>query len=799
MTAAAGAAAIIGWAHGAERTAASEVCVPVRGQHGGGRISGPPSDGGGSGEISEDREGRYRLQPWGANDGQGPVLSEARLISSVLEGADLFDTVQGRWMVFERASPACTRDGVRVEADEPIFERMALVARKWMRVLGEPSSETIVPLAWYGGYLWGGRPWSSTCSAPQWVYRSGDGITWEPVAPTLGGRVKSMYVSSFGDLFVATGCGSGSSVPGRVFRWNPDTESFDLVLTMLSSGAFAKHWSWTEANGILYVAEYGNKNLPDNARRLYRSLDGGATWELVYDPPPAESYHVHRIVADAARGHLYYSHGDEADFDKLMRSSDGGFTWESLSDVHQPTAGLARPEGVYFGADAVHVGIYRFPGGTDVPEWVCTRPVLGYVWDLRQIGSTLYAAVNDHELNNPPALLASADGTTWGVVYQWPIGTSGPERFVEALVGGRIYAVFESEVEKAAPLVFAAPVVRSGWGIRVDPPMVNLLATACDSSFEGCGGVPWQPSAGTQAEVSAQGSHSGAESLHVWREGSTGTLRVRSPVVPGDFPAGTWIAGSVEVNGWSNIDLVQLRIRDTTNGVTSINAVTRPVGSWRALSTTMALGRYSSGLQLEVYAYGVPAGEDLWIDSATISLGGGEPVYFHMGGQARAPARLWVNVDVPGEEWTDVFFWEYDNVELFPRADRGVIKAWSDRGDSRWLEVALTPSREFELARVVDGQREVLAVADGPLIVPGSLLGVAVACAREHTTLYVDTPAGRLEAVGPAAGFRPRRVWFGSTPAGGEHSGGLFGPARMYDRRLLGSEIAEALEAMVGP
>ena len=60
--------------------------------------------------------------------------------------------------------------------------------------------------------------------------------------------------------------------------------------------------------------------------RLFKSTDGGHSWQDLTDELPSQSREVHQLAIDASRHMLYLTASDG-----LLRSFDGGATWEDLS------------------------------------------------------------------------------------------------------------------------------------------------------------------------------------------------------------------------------------------------------------------------------------------------------------------------------------------------------------------------------------------------------------------------------------------------------------------------------------
>jgi SAM-dependent methyltransferase len=67
--------------------------------------------------------------------------------------------------------------------------------------------------------------------------------------------------------------------------------------------------------------------------RVHRSLDGGATWHVVFEMPPAKIRHFHSIVADPFEPETWWlSSGDLPEECRIWRTRDHGGAWEDVTD-----------------------------------------------------------------------------------------------------------------------------------------------------------------------------------------------------------------------------------------------------------------------------------------------------------------------------------------------------------------------------------------------------------------------------------------------------------------------------------
>lgn len=114
---------------------------------------------------------------------------------------------------------------------------------------------------------------------------------------------------------------------GEIFRSENFGESYEKVLDLEHGTAI--HTGFDSYMDTVFVAEYGIKDQGHNARNIYRSVDDGKNFELVYSPETEEGYHNHTIHIDRYNPDTVYQViGD--DNKRLLISKDGGESFETV-------------------------------------------------------------------------------------------------------------------------------------------------------------------------------------------------------------------------------------------------------------------------------------------------------------------------------------------------------------------------------------------------------------------------------------------------------------------------------------
>jgi len=134
-----------------------------------------------------------------------------------------------------------------------------------------------------------------------------------------------------------------------------DRGRFHTVLKFDGFRKSARDGLLVDGRGRIFVAQYArnlDRRLPI---RLWRSTDGGASFEVVHRFDPGVVRHIHFVREDPFDGCLWMGTGDSDRESGLYRSQDGGESWEVVGHGGQEWRAISlafRPEAIYWGTDA---------------------------------------------------------------------------------------------------------------------------------------------------------------------------------------------------------------------------------------------------------------------------------------------------------------------------------------------------------------------------------------------------------------------------------------------------------------
>lgn len=136
---------------------------------------------------------------------------------------------------------------------------------------------------------------------------------------------------------------------GKVFHYDEDRRELTHVLS-LKNCRNVLHQSIARIDGNrLYFGEYGS-NLSRSEVPVYRSLDGGKHWDVVFTFPPGKIKHVHGCYHDPHEDRIWTFTGDFQDQCHILCADREFRDVEWIGDGNQ----VYRACNAFFEANAVH-------------------------------------------------------------------------------------------------------------------------------------------------------------------------------------------------------------------------------------------------------------------------------------------------------------------------------------------------------------------------------------------------------------------------------------------------------------
>ena len=244
--------------------------------------------------------------------------------------------------------------------------------------------------------------------------------------------IRAIHVDEAGNVFVSITNDRWASVgTGQIHRSPDGGETFSQVLALQSGGA--ENWNIASKGGTMFVSEYGFKGRGDNARRIYRSVDWGQTWETVFEPAPRYNFHHHKILI-LDDGIVYQSVGDGRNAE-IMRSVDNGDSWTTAVSGLQPTSAVVLENYILWGLDGgpwYGVARYNRQTGEVTRAFTTPEPFGSSNYDMVKANGVIYAMFLSYGGGNyghPGSIFFSKDeGATWELLGyitkepEWGVG-----------------------------------------------------------------------------------------------------------------------------------------------------------------------------------------------------------------------------------------------------------------------------------------------------------------------------------------------------------------------------------------
>ncbi len=300
------------------------------------------------------------------------------------------------------------------------------------------------------------------------VWKTVDGgQTWRPVSDGFfGGTIGAIAIAPSDPAVVYVGTGEetirGNVSPGGGMWKSTDAGKSWTKIGLEDSQHIARIRVHPSNPDLVYVAAMGHAFGPNDMRGVYRSRDGGKTWDRILfvnrdsgavdlTLDPSNPRIIYASTWRFRRGPSFFESGGEGS--ALWKSTDGGDSWKELSRnkaMPKGTLGIigvsvspSNPQNVYAIVEAKDGGVFRSRDGGDT--WTKTTDSA----DLRQRAwyySRIYADPKDEDtafVVNVQFHKTKDGGKTWSRIatphgdnHDLWIAPNDSQRMIEANDGG---------------------------------------------------------------------------------------------------------------------------------------------------------------------------------------------------------------------------------------------------------------------------------------------------------------------------------------------------------------------------
>lgn len=229
---------------------------------------------------------------------------------------------------------------------------------------------------------------------------------------------------------------------GEVYFYDYDQQDLTKTLTLRNCRNVMHQSINSTSEGYIYFGEYGANNERTTVP-VYRSIDGGRSWEEIYTFPEKSIKHVHGCYYDAYTDKIWVCTGDfkdeswiivaNKDFSEIKKIGDGQQKYRTCSI-------LFTKEKVHWLMDSPLEPSHHiiFDRKTETIE--IGQKLMGPAWYTKKINNDLYLASTTREigpgvLDNNAHLYFSRDLKKWEAIKQFEKDSLTMKYFKFGIIG----------------------------------------------------------------------------------------------------------------------------------------------------------------------------------------------------------------------------------------------------------------------------------------------------------------------------------------------------------------------------
>ena len=267
------------------------------------------------------------------------------------------------------------------------------------------------------------------------LLKSTDGGATYTSVIDFGKGIRVVHVTPQGSVLVGVGDQWDTLEICELHR-STDGATFTKIMDFVDGGLV--WWNIdSDPEGYVFCSEYGTKAYPNNARKIYRSTNDGATFSMIYDPDPVENYHNHGILIDPYDYNVIYQSIGDAGNRTILKSTDRGNTWTAPVGLvgYQPTSGVVFKDYILWAKEVSPMGALKHDKTTDTVTQCLEVAGVGspyFTMMARNVAYIAFPATGDY---GTAQLYMTRDvGGTWSLVKEWEQPYVGSGRSLGNLV-----------------------------------------------------------------------------------------------------------------------------------------------------------------------------------------------------------------------------------------------------------------------------------------------------------------------------------------------------------------------------
>lgn len=213
---------------------------------------------------------------------------------------------------------------------------------------------------------------------------------------------------------------------GKVYCYNLDTNILKETLVLKNCRNILHQSLSSNSKGHLFFGEYGD----NRARRpvnVYKSIDNGKSWQVIYQFKAGEIKHIHGCYYDNYEDKIWTLTGDFENENIIMKSDENFIYNKKIGDKSQKYRAVNlffKKESIHWIMDSPIEKSYHYVMNRETFEIKRKSLFPGPVWYIKELSDGYFIAATSVEkgdgvLNNNACLFVSKDLEKWDLIAEF--------------------------------------------------------------------------------------------------------------------------------------------------------------------------------------------------------------------------------------------------------------------------------------------------------------------------------------------------------------------------------------------